>query len=293
MLDSIGVLDVEYFTIDGDHFLTVANHYNGWSYKQDSVVYRWEAGIFKEFQRIPTKGVRNAHYFTINTRKFMLFTNNMYGSNEVSIYEWKNKKFGNKIQDIQITYPQNRCSTFTIYKMSYIACGMRSVSADAVTVRKWSGKQFESFQALHSSYVRGRPHIIHSNSSVYLAIAKFRNYGNNLDIDSFIYRWNGSKFVQHRSIPTHGARGWDSFTAAAGEVFLVVAISYTPSGARYNVPSAVYKMADNMFDLYQKLPTTWTEYVHAFTHKGKNYPAVVNYSDRNRKNLNSQVYVWN
>ena len=207
-LDSIGVLDVEYFTIDGDHFLTVANHYNGWSYKQDSVVYRWEAGIFKEFQRIPTKGVRNAHYFTINTRKFMLFTNNMYGSNKVSIYEWKNKKFGNKIQDIQITYPLNRCSTFTIYKMSYIACGMRSVSADAVTVRKWSGKQFESFQALHSSYVRGRPHIIHANSSVYLAIANFRNSGNNLDIDSFIYRWNGSKFVQHRSIPTHGARGW-------------------------------------------------------------------------------------
>ena len=65
----------------------MANEYVGHSYKQDSVVYRWEAGKFKKFQRIPRKGVKDTHYFTISTRKFISFTNQMYGSHEVSIYE--------------------------------------------------------------------------------------------------------------------------------------------------------------------------------------------------------------
>ena len=86
-LDSFGARDVEYFTINFQHFLVMATEYDGHSYKQDSVVYRWEAGKFKEFQRIPTKGVKDTHYFTIGTRKFISFTNQMYGSHEVSIYE--------------------------------------------------------------------------------------------------------------------------------------------------------------------------------------------------------------
>ena len=72
-LDSFYVQEIEYFTIHGDHFLVAANEYNGWSYRLASVVYRWEAGKFKEFQRIPTAGVKSAHYFTINTRKLISF----------------------------------------------------------------------------------------------------------------------------------------------------------------------------------------------------------------------------
>ena len=35
----------------------------------------------------------------------LVFSNLMYGSIEVSIYEWKNGKFSDKIQCIQIRYP--------------------------------------------------------------------------------------------------------------------------------------------------------------------------------------------
>ena len=47
-LDTAGVSDVEHFTIHGDHFLAVANEQDSASYKADSVVYRWEAGTFRE-----------------------------------------------------------------------------------------------------------------------------------------------------------------------------------------------------------------------------------------------------
>ena len=179
------------------------------------------SGNVQRIQRILTKGAKDTHYFTINTRKFISFTNNMYGSSKVSIYEWKDGKFSNNIQNIQITSPY-KCNTFAIQNITYITCG-RKVRADAVTVLKWSGKRFEPFQDLPSSMVFcGRPHIIYANDTIYLTIAN-----DNGDTDSFIYRWNG-KFVHHQSIPTRGAIGFDSFTSK-GEVFLVVANSWTCS----------------------------------------------------------------
>ena len=287
-LDSYHLVDVEYLTIHGDHFLVVASQYYGTSSKQDYVVYRWEAGKFKEFQRIPTTGAMDTHYFTINTRKYMSFTN---GSYKVAIYEWINKKFCHKIQDIQIKRPC-RCTTFTIQNITYMVCGT-GATVNTVTVLKWSGEQFESFQVLPSSFVNGRPHIIHANGTVYLALANFRGVGNNPDIHSFIYRWNGIKFVHHQSISTHGAMGSDSFSTAAGEVILVVVNSYTMSGTSFKVKSDVYKMVNDTFYLHQQLSTTGAEYVHAFTHKGKQYLVVVNKLDLTNFLLDSPVYIWN
>ena len=289
-LDSFYVEDIEYFTIHGDHFLVVANKYNGHSYKLDSVVYRWEAGKFKEYQRIPTKGMKDTHYFTTDTRKMISFSNSMFGVHEVSIYEWKNEKFSNKIQDIQMRSPR-RCNTFVIHNITYIACD-RGYTTQTVPVLKWSGKEFEPFQDLCSSIVLGRPHFIQSNGAVYLAIANLKKPGNDgiFDIDSSIYRWDGARFVPHQSIPTHGAMGWDSFTIA-GEVFLVVANRYSNSGAGFDVKSAVYNMADNKFNLYQQLNTTGAKDVHALSHKGKQYLAVVN--ENNVYISTTQVYIWN
>ena len=85
---------------------------------------------------------------------------------------------------------------------------------------------------------------------------------------------------------------WDSFTTA-GDVFIAVANRYIISGARYNVKSAVYKMAKNKFKLYQQLPTTGAEYIHAFTHNGKQYLAVVNKFDVFTSTSDVQVFIWN
>ena len=84
----------------------------------------------------------------------------------------------------------------------------------------------------------------------------------------------------------------DSFTVADA-VFLVVANRYTENGARYQVKSAVYKMTGNMFNLYQQLSTTGASYVHAFTHGGRQYLAVVNGFVGKGFNLDSSVYIWN
>ena len=101
-------------------------------------------------------------------------------------------------------------------------------------------------------YVVGHLHSFKANGIDYPAIANYCKAERNnfvFDIDSYIYRWNGNVFVLHQSIPTHGALDCDSFMISDGEVFLVVASSQTNSGAKFNVKSAVFNMANNKFNL--------------------------------------------
>ena len=79
ILVSFGAKDVEYFTINGNYFLAVANAYNGMIKKQGSVVYKWEAGKFQKLQS-PSIIAADAHFFTINTRKFISFSSPIYGN---------------------------------------------------------------------------------------------------------------------------------------------------------------------------------------------------------------------
>ena len=227
-------------------------------------------------------------------KKIYIIYWNTYRVQKVSIYEWKNEKFDNKLTDIKTAKPY-RCNDFTIHNTTYNACG-RGISANAVKVLKWSGKQFEPFQDLPSSFVYGRPHSFRANGTLYLAVPIEKKPGFHTDTfntDSFIYRWDGIKFVHHQSISTHGTNSWDSFTTAAGEVFLVVDNRWTQLSAKFK--SAVYKMVDNKFKLYQQLSTTGAVDVHAFTHKGMQYLAVVNhrYGDDGKIIRESPVYTWN
>ena len=283
-LDTHEVMDVEHFVIHGEHFLAVAIHYDGSSKEVDSIVYRWDAGKFQEFQRIPTKGAFEVHYFHISERKFLLINN--FVNDMLSIYEWKGGKFSTKIQDVSGSR-SIRSESFTIHNVTYIASGSNT-DADATTVLKWSGSQFQPFQKLPSNTVHARPHSFHANNSVYLAIGNFKP----VDTDSFIYQWNNTKFVYHQSIPTHGALDWASFKIAENDVFLVVANMLSEIGGQHNVKSAVYKLAGNKFNLYQQLATKEAINLRAFTHKGEQYLAVVNRHDGNSHNVDSAVYIW-
>ena len=128
-LNTNGATDVKYFTIHGEHFLAVANALNAKSTKEGFVLCRFEAGTFKEIQRIPINNIRDIHYFIINTRKFMAVSKTF--SNQVSIYEWKNEKLGNKIQIIAIKRP-GRCKAFAVHTIMYMSCG--SLVSKATTV---------------------------------------------------------------------------------------------------------------------------------------------------------------
>ena len=209
----------------------------------------------------------------------------------MSIYEWQNGKFGNKIQDIQIKDPR-KCNTFTTRHHAFIACGRISDdSAVATTVLHWSGKQFVLFRDLATSSVYGPPNIFIAYGAVYFASTLNSGQSDGSAIFDFI----GIKFIYHQSTQIQ-AKDLKFFTTAEREVFVTVANYqyYTlQSNPRQKVKSAVYKMADKKLFLYQQLPTTGAVYIHVFKHKGKIYVAVVNCFNGTGYNLNSQIYIWN
>ncbi len=72
---------------------------------------------------------------------------------------------------------------------------------------------------------------------MYLALAN-RYDDSTRNIDSKIYKWNGTSFVEFQSIPTNGALGWESFVID-GEFHLAVANYYNDS--TWNINSKIYK----------------------------------------------------
>ena len=71
-----GAIDWEYFSVDGDHFLAVANLYSAGSNNVDSVIYIRDAdGKFVEFQRIGTTGAADWEYFNADGDHFLVVAN--------------------------------------------------------------------------------------------------------------------------------------------------------------------------------------------------------------------------
>jgi len=43
-LSTIGAYGIEHFTVDGVHYMAIANHYDDGGYKEHSVIYKWSTG---------------------------------------------------------------------------------------------------------------------------------------------------------------------------------------------------------------------------------------------------------
>jgi len=61
-LSTHGAYGLEHFTIDGAHYMAIANYHDG-GYKQNSVIYKWGKGKFEEFQFISTNGASGFKFF--------------------------------------------------------------------------------------------------------------------------------------------------------------------------------------------------------------------------------------
>ena len=82
-------------------------------------------------------------------------------------------------------------------------------------------------------------HSFEINGETYLAVANNWN-GSSNDINSAIYKWNGSQFIQTQSIPTHGALDWESFELN-GETYLAMANSKN-TGNIFDITSDLYRL---------------------------------------------------
>jgi uncharacterized protein YukE len=118
------------------------------------------------------------------------------------------------------------------------------------------------------------------------------NYlSNTRNIDSRIYQWNGSSFVQFQDIPTIGALDWEFFTIGSDHYLAVT--NRLNDFNNYNLDSIIYRWNGTSFVQFQSIPTTGANDWEFFTINGTPYLAVANYRNSSSYNIDSRIYQWN
>ena len=108
--------------------------------------------------------------------------------------------------------------------------------------------------------------------------------GKNNNLDSFIYKWNGSAFALFQSIPTYRAAAWHPFVIC-GQTYLGVANAKDDSRG-FKIESVIYKFSGSQFIKYQEFSTHAATDITTFVFKGHTYLAISNYFD------SSALYKW-
>ena len=225
--------------------------------------------LFKTLQRKAESAL--IFFFTTAKEPFLAVSNLDYSANSV-IYEWKNNTF-EKFQEIASR--GCRASTaFVIYNESYIAFANEIRSASSV-VYKRAGMHFVKLQNLQKHRTMDVKSF-YINCDVFLAIAS--------QPESYINKWNGSQFVQFKTILTSGARALHPFVMC-GQTFLGVADQYRTKTELYRFS------APGQFTKYQELSTFGASDMTSFKHKGHTYLAIANFG-KNQRNIESTVYKW-
>ena len=285
---------MEYFKTGDQHYLAVANHYDGISYRLNSVIYQWSLSQeqFVVFQSIETFGAHSFDFFEITNEQFLAISNYYDGSSysiNSFIYKWNSNKF-EKIQDIA-TEGAVDTETFVISNETFIAFANHYTQQKRELVQsavfKWSGQQFVKLQSFQTYGARDVKSFT-DNGSTFLAFANYRRESQ-YDINSPIYKWNGSHFVLFQSIPTRGAAALHPFMMCS-QTFLGVANHFNHHNWFHKM-SVVYRFSQEKLIEIQEIPTQGAFDMTSFQYKGHTYLAVANrYS--NKWDINSALYKW-
>lgn len=283
--------DMEYFEMDGESYLAVANAYNNSTYNVDSKIYRWESNSWVEFQSIPTHHARIFEYFEIAGERFLAVANNhsepTHNINSY-IYRWD----GNQFVEYQAipTNGAHHLAFFEIGGLPYLAIANQYNNTTFninSRIYQWDGSYFVEIQSIATSGAIWWEHFEIAGET-YLALASYRN-DSTYNIDSKIYRWNGSQFVEFQALPTSHGFDWEYFEIN-GESYLAVANHY--NGSTYNLNSNIYKWDGTQFVQYQAIPTIGALNWEFFERGGEFYLAVANNYNDSTHSVNSKVYKW-
>ena len=131
-----------------------------------------------------------------------------------------------------------------------------------------------------------------SNGDIFLAFANHHN-GNTYNLESFIYKWNGSKFVLFQSIPTRGASALYPFVVC-GQMFVAAVNFYDENVQRYSTTSDVYQFTGGHLIKRREIPTEAALAVTAFEFKNQFYVVIVSYYSEieNKHTINSKLFKW-
>ena len=255
-----GAHDFASFTIDGQTYLAVANHYNDSTNNIESHIYQWNSTTnqFDQIQAIATNGARDFESFTIDGQTYLAVANHRNDSTyniDSHIYQWNSTT--NQFDQIQAIATNGTLDfeSFTIDGQTYLAvANHRNDSTYNIDshIYQWNSttNQFDQIQAIATNGTLDFESFT-IDGQTYLAVANHRN-DSTYNIDSHIYQWSSTtnQFDQIQAIATNGAHDFESFTID-GQTYLAVANYY--NGSTRNLDSHIYT-----YDSFLSLSSTST-----------------------------------
>eukprot|EP00043_Microstomoeca_roanoka_P009017 m.86166 g.86166 ORF g.86166 m.86166 type:complete len:595 (-) comp14455_c0_seq2:33-1817(-) len=209
-----GAFDWEYFSIDGDHYLVVANYYDGGSYQVNSQIYRWDAdtSLFEPFQDIATNAGRDWEYFVIDDSHYLAIAS---ASSEVFKWNRDTKQFDS--MQVLLSASASACKHFVIDEMHYLGVAIYT-DGNSYEVNshifEWNAisQQFTSVQQIPTKGAQAMEYFAVSDGQ-YLVVGNQRDDSKNYVIDSVVLQWNRDvrRFEEFQFFPTSGVSGLTHF----------------------------------------------------------------------------------
>jgi len=292
-----GAADWEFFTLEGENYLIVANYMSGTTRNANSTLYRWNGSFFTPTQTFATEGAAEWRFFTINNEAYLGVANQSNNSTynvDSKIYHWNGTNF-TEFQSIPTQGAQD-LEFFTLSGIPYLAIANHyngtTCNIDS-KIYRWDGTKFTETQSIPTQGAQDWEYFILGNES-YLAVANSFNDITNT-INSRIYRWTGTKFTETQSIPTVGSRSL-KFFKINNQAYLVTANFV--NGSNYSINSTIYRWDGSSFKEFQSIPTQGALDWNFFTIGKENYLAEVNFILGNPGNdpiynINSKLFHWN
>ena len=124
----------------------------------------------------------------------------------------------------------------------------------------------------------------------FLALAKHAA-GQNHDVDSQIYQWNGTAFMNmpSMSLPTRGAQDFEFFEIDNTQY---LAVANHRDGGNFNLESYIYRWNGNSFVTFQATVAPGASHWEHFAMDGVHYLALACFYDGSSHNVNSKSYRW-
>lgn len=284
-----GANDFKTFEIAGETYLAIANFTENESTELNSTIYRWENDEFQLFQEIATKGASDWEFFTVgNTINLAVANYEDDESNTVNsvIYKWIDSQFVFH-QNIE-TVGAYDFEFFLIEEIPFLAAANQTngdSSSIPSVIYQWDGEFFQDFQSILTNGATDWKSFTIGNE-IYLAIA------NVLDLNTEIYKWDGSTFVLFQNLGfTLFTTGIESFTIDNN---IYLSLSSGSGISDYNSISKLYVWQDSIFVPFQEIATIGAFDWEYFSMNEEHYLVVANYKEGEEDyDVNSEIFHWN
>lgn len=297
-----GAYDWTTFQVNDTRYCMVARRYTGSSYKQPSILYRFDSASkrLSEIQQIPALGCSALASHTMGDKALILGGN----FNDDTSHEIDSVLYEFRTDIIEAEHSQNFATEGAVDWTYFNEDGV-SYAVQA-NYRKDDGSSPDSFlyefnpttglftvkQTLTTEAAQGVETFTVAGER-YLLVANHWT-GATYEIDSFLFKWNRTtkEFTKTHDIPTSGATGWKVFVEDDITYALVANHAVNGGSTEANSELFIWNTGTETFDTKQQLPTVGAFGWETFVADGVRYFGHASHRNGLDYSMKSKIYRW-